>query len=1060
MTDQNLACPFCQVAKSQVQVIGDSCYQVCCNNCMASGPSADSAERALQQWTSLYQELSLSKLVIEESPDIILIKDWDGRFLLGNRALANLYGTTPDQLIGRDDGDFNPNQQQVDFYLESVREVIRSGRVQQVEESSTDHETGEIRHYLSVKKPFVGPSGEPRILVIANDITELKLAYQKLEERENRYAYAMNIAGEGIWDWDLVNNTVTHNKRWCQILGLDDGSLKHPVEDFIALLHEDDRQAVSEALDKMLSDSTGQLKYDHEYRMHRVNGDVFWVLDRGEVVERDESGNPLRVVGAISDIDERKKYELNINEATQGLSVLNEQLETAVKQRTAELYQNEERFAVAMRSANDGLWDWDLLTDRVYYSPRWKSMLGYAADELAPSLETWASMVHPDDKEEVLQKVKNYLSEEADEFEVEMRMRHKSGGYIFIRSRAFKMLSKSTGEATRLIGTHVDISDKKRSEIFDQRTTNILEMIAKGNSAAEIYDEIAYLYESRHPGLRCSMLELEGDTLLHGGAPSLPKAYCDAVNGLKNGPEVGSCGTSTYTGQRVIVENISTDPKWADLKAFALPHGMRCCWSEPIINSNGTVLGAFGMYYNHPASPNDEESEALTSAARLAGIIMEREHNHRRMRELAYKDTLTGLSSRGYFYLTLEELLKLSERNQNQFSLLYLDLDDFKNVNDSLGHDTGDLLLKEVAERLKEACREADFIARLGGDEFCIIVHDVDESYHSVKIAERCLSFISQPIMLAGRKLVPTCSIGIAHYPTDGDSSNTLIKAADTALYEAKDLGKNRYSFYESEFTEKAEYRFQVEQHLREAVEQRQITLVYQPQIDITSGDIIGVEALSRWYHPQLGHVPPIDFIKIAEQIGLIKPLTEWILQTVCDQMAIWTSEGFAGIHTAVNISPDHFLDKSLVSLITDTLETKGIAFDKLELEVTESTVQTNAQNLSAFQCLKDLGISVAIDDFGTGYSSFSSLKHMNVDVLKIDKSFVDDILTDDKTQVLVGSMIKMGHNLGYKIIAEGIESHAQLQLLQRLKCDMGQGYLFSKPVTAKEISTILGSGY
>lgn len=1043
-----------------MQVIGDSCYQVCCNNCMASGPSADSAERALQQWTSLYQELSLSKLVIEESPDIILIKDWDGRFLLGNRALANLYGTTPDQLIGRDDGDFNPNQQQVDFYLESVREVIRSGRVQQVEESSTDHETGEIRHYLSVKKPFVGPSGEPRILVIANDITELKLAYQKLEERENRYAYAMNIAGEGIWDWDLVNNTVTHNKRWCQILGLDDGSLKHPVEDFIALLHEDDRQAVSEALDKMLSDSTGQLKYDHEYRMHRVNGDVFWVLDRGEVVERDESGNPLRVVGAISDIDERKKYELNINEATQGLSVLNEQLETAVKQRTAELYQNEERFAVAMRSANDGLWDWDLLTDRVYYSPRWKSMLGYAADELAPSLETWASMVHPDDKEEVLQKVKNYLSEEADEFEVEMRMRHKSGGYIFIRSRAFKMLSKSTGEATRLIGTHVDISDKKRSEIFDQRTTNILEMIAKGNSAAEIYDEIAYLYESRHPGLRCSMLELEGDTLLHGGAPSLPKAYCDAVNGLKNGPEVGSCGTSTYTGQRVIVENISTDPKWADLKAFALPHGMRCCWSEPIINSNGTVLGAFGMYYNHPASPNDEESEALTSAARLAGIIMEREHNHRRMRELAYKDTLTGLSSRGYFYLTLEELLKLSERNQNQFSLLYLDLDDFKNVNDSLGHDTGDLLLKEVAERLKEACREADFIARLGGDEFCIIVHDVDESYHSVKIAERCLSFISQPIMLAGRKLVPTCSIGIAHYPTDGDSSNTLIKAADTALYEAKDLGKNRYSFYESEFTEKAEYRFQVEQHLREAVEQRQITLVYQPQIDITSGDIIGVEALSRWYHPQLGHVPPIDFIKIAEQIGLIKPLTEWILQTVCDQMAIWTSEGFAGIHTAVNISPDHFLDKSLVSLITDTLETKGIAFDKLELEVTESTVQTNAQNLSAFQCLKDLGISVAIDDFGTGYSSFSSLKHMNVDVLKIDKSFVDDILTDDKTQVLVGSMIKMGHNLGYKIIAEGIESHAQLQLLQRLKCDMGQGYLFSKPVTAKEISTILGSGY
>ncbi|BBB27755.1 signal transduction protein [Amphritea japonica ATCC BAA-1530] len=1040
--------------------MGEGSHQVCCNHCMAMGPAAESAELALKQWETFYQEVSLSKLVIEESPDIILIKDWDGRFLLGNRALANLYGTTPSELIGHDDGYFNPNQKQVDFYLESVREVIRSGKVQQIEESSTDHETGETKHYLSVKKPFVGPSGEPRILVIANDITELKLAYQKLEERENRYAYAMNIAGEGIWDWDLQNNTVTHNKRWCEILGLDDESLQHPVEDFIALLHEEDRDAVSDALNLMLSDKTGGENYNHEHRMRRANGDVFWVLDRGDIVERDSNGNPLRVVGAIRDIDERKQFELNISEAKQDLSVLNAQLETTVKERTAELYRNEQRFAVAMRSANDGLWDWDLRTDRVYYSPRWKSMLGYSADELEPSLETWASMVHSDDKENVLQKVQNYLSGEEEEFEVEMRMRHKSGGYVFIRSRAFKILSKSTGEATRLIGTHVDISDKKRSEIFDQRTTNVLEMIAKGNPASEIYDEIAHLYESRHPGLRCSMLELEGDTLLHGGAPSLPKAYCDAVNGLKNGPEVGSCGASTYTGQRVIVENISTDPKWADLKAFALPHGMRCCWSEPIINSTGTVLGAFGMYYNHPALPNDEESEALTSAARLAGIIMEREHNHRRMRELAYKDTVTGLSSRGYFYLTLEELLKLSERNQNQFSLLYLDLDDFKNVNDSLGHDTGDLLLKEVAERLKEACREADFIARLGGDEFCIIIHDVDESYHSVKIAERCLSFISQPIMLAGRKLVPTCSIGIAHYPADGDSLNTLIKAADTALYEAKDLGKNRYSFYESEFTEKAEYRFQVEQHLREAVEQRQITLVYQPQIDIASGEIIGVEALSRWYHPQLGHVSPIDFIKIAEQIGLIKPLTEWILQTVCDQMAVWNSEGFSDIHTAVNISPDHFLDKGLVSLITETLETKGIAFDKLELEVTESTVQTNAQNLSAFERLKDLGISVAIDDFGTGYSSFSSLKHMNVDILKIDKSFIDDILTDEKTQVLVGSMIKMGHNLGYKIIAEGIESHAQLQLLQRLQCDIGQGYLFSKPVTAKEISTILGSSY
>lgn len=604
MTSKVLDCTFCQKKASQVKKTGTRTYQVCCSSCSARGPSAETEEQAVHQWESFFQDVSLSKLVIDESPDIILIKDWDGRFLLGNPALAQLYGTTPDQLIGHDDGDFNPNQEQVDAYLASTRDVIRSGKVQYIEESSTDNITGQVKHYLSVKKPFYGPSGEPRVLVIASDITELKVAYQKLEERENRYAYAMNIAGEGIWDWDLRNDTVTHNMRWCEILGLEDDCLQHSVDEFIKRLHEDDRQAVSEALRSMLEDTTGQKKYEHEHRMLSANGEVLWIFDRGEVVERDDQGRPVRVVGAIRDIDERKQIELNLYKAKRELSLVNEQLENTVEQRTAELYRNEERFALAMRSANDGLWDWHLRTNQVYYSPRWMSMLGYAPDELEPAIETWASLVHPEDKENVLQKVKDYLSEKEDVFEVEMRMQHKNGHYIFVRSRAFKMLSNSTGKTSRLIGTHVDISDRKRSEILDSRTTNVLEMIAKGNQASEIYEEIALLYESRHPGLRCSLLELEGDVLLHGGAPSLPEAYCKAVHGLKNGPDIGSCGTSTYTGQRVVVENIETDPKWVNLKAFALPHGMRCCWSEPIINSSGTVLGAFGMYYDHPASPS------------------------------------------------------------------------------------------------------------------------------------------------------------------------------------------------------------------------------------------------------------------------------------------------------------------------------------------------------------------------------------------------------------------------------------------------------------------------
>jgi PAS domain S-box-containing protein len=291
------------------------------------------------------------------------------------------------------------------------------------------------------------------------------------------------------------------------------------------------------------------------------------------------------------------------------------------------LTQSEERFSLAMRGANDGLWDWNLETDEVYYSPRWKSMLGYSENELGGDINTWSSLVHPADKDLVLEKVQDYVDDRAGSFEVEMRMRHKEGHEIVVLSRAFRVSRKSDGKAVRLVGTHIDITQRKKAESFAKRHSEILEMIATGESACRIYDAIALMYEERHPGMRCSMLELDGDTLLHGGAPSLPAAYCKAVHGLKIGPDVGSCGASTYTGRRCLVENIDTDPKWAGIKQFALPHGMRCCWSEPIKNSSGKVLGAFGMYYNHAALPNEEESNDLKSAARLAGIIMEREQS-------------------------------------------------------------------------------------------------------------------------------------------------------------------------------------------------------------------------------------------------------------------------------------------------------------------------------------------------------------------------------------------------------------------------------------------------
>ncbi len=720
------------------------------------------------------------------------------------------------------------------------------------------------------------------------------------------------------------------------------------------------------------------------------------------------------------------------------------------------LQKSEERFSLAMRGANDGLWDWNLETNEVYYSPRWKSMLGYEKDELTDDLSTWQSLVHPDDKEIVLKMVQDCLTGTVDSFDVEMRMQHKSGHEVFVRSRAFLVQRDSDRKATRLVGTHVDITARKKAEDFDDKNAEILEMIATGKPASEIYPEIALMYEGRHPGMRCSMLELQEGRLMHGGAPSLPKEYCEAVHGLKNGPNVGSCGTSTYTGKRVLVENIETDPKWAKIKHVALPHGMRCCWSEPIKSSLGLVLGAFGMYYNHPALPNEEESIDLKSAARLAGIVMERDHAQKRIRELAYIDDLTGIANRANFYQKLEASIKHSDQTQSRLSLLYVDLDNFKTVNDSLGHDTGDLLLQEIASRLKKVARKTDFVARLSGDEFCILLNDVEDNSVAEKLAQRCLDIISNPVELSARKFTPACSIGVAHYPDDGRDLSSLIKAADTSLYAAKECGKNQYTFYRPELTQKAEYRFRVEQSLREAIERKHLSLVYQPQIQVLTGNILGVEALSRWNHPLLGPVSPTEFIATAERIGMIKPLTEWVLKTACNQAVAWKKAGLPAIRMAVNISPIHFLDQDFVALIERILDETGMVPSELELEVTESVVQTDQQNLSVFRDLKDLGVLLAIDDFGTGYSSFASLKHLAVDCLKIDKYFIDDMLIDKKSEILVGSMIEMCRNLEHEVIVEGVETVEQYQVLQRLGCEAVQGFLFSKPVRPDEISKLL----
>ncbi len=427
------------------------------------------------------------------------------------------------------------------------------------------------------------------------------------------------------------------------------------------------------------------------------------------------------------------------------------------------------------------------------------------------------------------------------------------------------------------------------------------------------------------------------------------------------------------------------------------------------------------------------------------------------IRELAYKDALTGLTSRGYFQTHLDSFIKGAQRRGERFGLLYMDLDGFKDINDTLGHDIGDVLLKNIAKRLQAELRDTDMAARLGGDEFCVLIDNVTSDYGAAGVAERYLESVNTPVQLGTQWVNPRISIGIAHFPDDGRDPSTLLKAADSAMYAAKQAGKHRYAFYKPAMTAAAERRLQLEYELRQCIENNELILHYQPQIELLRRRMTGVEALVRWQHPQRGLIPPDEFIDVAERIGFISKLGEWVMREACNQMVSWMDQGITGFRMAVNISPSHLQDDDFVSTVATVLEETQCPARLLELEATESVFQAADRCVSVFDSMHKMGIKIAIDDFGTGYSSLASLKHFPVDYLKIDRLFIQDLLTDPDSATLMGTIIGLGHALGYNVVAEGVEELEQVQVLHGLDCDLIQGYFFSRPVPPEEIPALVG---
>lgn len=593
---------------------------------------------------------------------------------------------------------------------------------------------------------------------------------------------------------------------------------------------------------------------------------------------------------------------------------------------------------------------------------------------------------------------------------------------------------------------------------------DILKQINSATPLNYVLEDLTRQAEALHPEMICTILLLDedGKHLRHGAASSMPEAYNKAVDGLAIGENVGSCGVAAYTGQRVVVEDVQQHPFWAPYQELARLGNIRACWSQPIKNYENHVMGTFAIYHKDPATPSAAELALIERYAQLAQLAIERKEYEDEISHVAFHDPLTQLPNRRLLVDRLQQALSASARTHRHGAVLFIDLDHFKTLNDSKGHDVGDLLLTEVAHRLQNPIRKGDTVARLGGDEFIVMLTDLDEdseksALQAKVLGEKILETISMPYMLNGYEYHSTASIGISTFYGSSVTVDNLLRHADTAMYQSKHAGRNRLHFFNPSMQEALEARFTLQSDLRKALAEQQFSLHYQIQIDCKNHPF-GAEALLRWQHPDRGQIPPAAFIPLAEESGLILPIGKYVLETACNQLKTWESDAKTKhLLLAVNVSSYQFKQPDFVDQVIATLKQTKANPTRLKIEMTESMVVEDVpETIEKMQILRAAGVRFSMDDFGTGYSSLASLKRLPIQQLKIDGSFVSDIATNPSDAIIVKTIIAMGNILGLNVIAEGVETAAQLEMLKQYECPAFQGYLFSRPLPIDQFQVLI----
>jgi diguanylate cyclase (GGDEF)-like protein len=541
-----------------------------------------------------------------------------------------------------------------------------------------------------------------------------------------------------------------------------------------------------------------------------------------------------------------------------------------------------------------------------------------------------------------------------------------------------------------------------------------------------------------------------GDTLSAGDVVN----YATTVPGADQGdPTVllvdnGWDGIRRYTGTQqlfefplAVVVGLSADEQLAAAQRSAHTYLWRAAVGSGLLVLLTTLLGRMSWQL---ARGRERESDAKLKHAQ-------------RVEYLAYHDGLTALPNRSLFNKLLSQAISQAQRHHRQLAVAFIDLDRFKQINDTLGHEAGDELLKEVATRLKACLRDSDTVARLGGDEFVVLLPELGEEKYAATVAQKIITTIAKPFVLLGQEFRVTASIGISTYPNDGLDEQTLTKNADIAMYQAKEDGKNNFQFYSEELNANSLERLTLESGLRHALERNEFELHYQAKRDTANGRITGMEALLRWQHPDLGLVAPMQFIPVAEETGLIVPIGKWVLQTACQQNVSWHAQGLPRLSIAVNLTARQFSDEHLLQDIASILQSTGMEAHLLEIEIHESLlIQDIERTLRILTALKAMGIKIAIDDFGTGYSSLSTLQQFPLDTIKIDRSFIRDLTAGGENSTLTEAIIAMGKSLSLTVVAQGVETKEQAELLRVHACDEFQGFYFNKPMSALQFTDLL----